>query len=56
MALHLQPLYTRALISCPAAIPHRVIEDDFYAGYYIPKDTIVIANVWYADYALFVRE
>ncbi|KAI0332487.1 cytochrome P450 [Cubamyces sp. BRFM 1775] len=30
----------------PLAIPHRVIEDDFYAGYYIPKDTIVIANVW----------
>ncbi|KAI9001294.1 cytochrome P450 [Trametes punicea] len=30
----------------PLAIPHRVIEDDYYAGYFIPKDTIVIANVW----------
>ncbi|KAL7282185.1 hypothetical protein ACG7TL_003654 [Trametes sanguinea] len=30
----------------PLAIPHRVIEDDVYNGYYIPKDTIVIANVW----------
>ncbi|KAI0771956.1 cytochrome P450 [Trametes elegans] len=30
----------------PLAIPHRVIEDDFYNGYFIPKDTIVIANVW----------
>ncbi|KAI0637904.1 cytochrome P450 [Trametes polyzona] len=30
----------------PLAIPHRVIEDDFYNGYLIPKDTIVIANVW----------
>ncbi|EIW61897.1 cytochrome P450 [Trametes versicolor FP-101664 SS1] len=30
----------------PLAIPHRVIEDDFHAGYFIPKDSIVIANVW----------
>ncbi|KIJ96180.1 hypothetical protein K443DRAFT_293866 [Laccaria amethystina LaAM-08-1] len=28
------------------ALPHRVIEDDEYMGYRIPKDTTVIANVW----------
>ena len=26
--------------------PHRSIEDDFYEGHFIPKGTIVIANVW----------
>ena len=28
------------------AIPHRLIEDDVHDGYYLPKGTIVIANVW----------
>ena len=26
--------------------PHKSIEDDIYEGYFIPKGTIVIANVW----------
>ncbi|KAF9477128.1 cytochrome P450 [Pholiota conissans] len=30
----------------PLAIPHRVKEDDTYKGYFIPKGTIVSANVW----------
>ncbi|KZV67837.1 cytochrome P450 [Peniophora sp. CONT] len=30
----------------PLAIPHRSIEDDVYEGYFIPKGTVVIANVW----------
>lgn len=30
------------------ALPHRVTEDDEFAGYRIPKDATVIANVWYA--------
>ena len=29
-----------------ACSPHRSIEDDFYEGHFIPKGTIVIANVW----------
>ncbi|VDC00277.1 unnamed protein product [Peniophora sp. CBMAI 1063] len=27
-------------------VPHRSIEDDYYEGHFIPKDTIVVANVW----------
>ncbi|KAF9477129.1 cytochrome P450 [Pholiota conissans] len=30
----------------PMAVPHRVKEDDTYKGYFIPKGTIVSANVW----------
>ncbi|KAJ6458244.1 cytochrome P450 [Mycena sanguinolenta] len=46
--------YIRALIKetlrwAPVAtigLPHRLMEDDYYDGYLIPKDSIVIANVW----------
>jgi hypothetical protein len=27
----------------PVAIPHRVVKDDFYEGYFIPKGVIVFA-------------
>ena len=30
----------------PLAIPHRLIEDDVHAGYFLPKGSIVIPNVW----------
>ncbi|KAI0824638.1 cytochrome P450 [Trametes gibbosa] len=30
----------------PLAIPHRSVEDDFHAGYFIPKGSIIIANCW----------
>nr|AVZ23839.1 cytochrome P450 [Thanatephorus cucumeris]QDJ74245.1 cytochrome P450-5 [Thanatephorus cucumeris] len=30
----------------PLAIPHAVMEDDEYRGYYIPKGSIVIGNTW----------
>ena len=30
----------------PNAIPHLVIEDDEYEGYFIPKGSLVIGNIW----------
>ncbi|KAJ6530989.1 cytochrome P450 [Mycena vulgaris] len=30
----------------PLAVPHRAMADDVYEGYFIPKDALVIANVW----------
>lgn len=30
----------------PTAIAHRVIEDDIHDGYYIPKGSLIIPNVW----------
>ncbi|KAL0570242.1 hypothetical protein V5O48_011727 [Marasmius crinis-equi] len=30
----------------PLGVPHQSTEDDWYEGYYIPKNTIVIANIW----------
>ena len=34
----------------PLCIPHSVIEDDEYEGYFIPAGTVVFPNVWYARY------
>lgn len=36
------PILTTAFISRP----HRCTEDDFYEGYFIPKGTVIIPNVW----------
>lgn len=50
-----EPLvYIRAVVlesmrwipALPLALPHQVVEDDEYDGYYIPKGTTVVANVW----------
>ena len=30
----------------PLGFPHATIADDEYNGYFIPKDSIVIANTW----------
>jgi cytochrome P450 len=30
----------------PLALPHAANEDGFYDGYFIPKDSILIPNVW----------
>ena len=29
------------------AVPHRCSSDDFYKGYYIPKDSLLVGNTWY---------
>jgi cytochrome P450 len=33
----------------PVGLPHRSIEDDWYEGMFIPKNTICIANVWHLN-------
>ncbi|KZV73575.1 cytochrome P450 [Peniophora sp. CONT] len=30
----------------PVCIPHRLMEDDVYNGYFIPKGSLVLANIW----------
>ena len=30
----------------PMGVPHRLSRDDFYEGYFLPKDTLVFANAW----------
>jgi cytochrome P450 len=31
----------------PLAIPHAATEDDIYEGYFIPKGSLILANIWY---------
>lgn len=40
--------------ACGAGLPHRVSDDDIYAGYLIPKGSLVFANIWSAGNLLFV--
>ncbi|KAH9920814.1 cytochrome P450 [Amylocystis lapponica] len=30
----------------PLGVPHRLMEDDVYEGYFLPKGSLVIANIW----------
>lgn len=30
----------------PGGIPHMLVQDDYYEGYFLPKGTIVFANAW----------
>lgn len=47
-------VYVKALIMeclrwnppAPLALPHRSLEDDEYNGYFIPKGSVVLGNVW----------
>ncbi|KAG1753727.1 cytochrome P450 [Suillus paluster] len=46
--------YTEALVKellrwttvGPTGMPHRVTEDDIHNGYYIPKGSMILANIW----------
>ncbi|EED83433.1 predicted protein [Postia placenta Mad-698-R] len=35
----------------PLGLPHRVVEDDSYNGYWIPKGTTVYANIWSSSHS-----
>ncbi|CAI7579982.1 unnamed protein product [Penicillium pancosmium] len=30
----------------PGGVPHMLMQDDYYEGYYLPKGTLVFANAW----------
>ena len=32
----------------PMGVPHVTTEDDIYEGYFIPKGSILLPNIWYA--------
>lgn len=32
----------------PLGVPHRLIADDHYNGYFLPAGSVVAANIWYA--------
>ncbi|KAJ7463500.1 cytochrome P450 [Mycena galericulata] len=46
--------YVRALVKetfrwrsiAPISVPHRLAQDDYYEGYFLPKNTICIVNQW----------
>ncbi|KAF5381245.1 hypothetical protein D9757_007868 [Collybiopsis confluens] len=42
----LNPLLTGLIGGIPAAIPHALTQDDVYEGYFIPKGSVIIPNVW----------
>ena len=33
--------------SISVGVPHRLTQDDLHEGYFIPKGSVVIANIWY---------
>ncbi|KAH9855276.1 CyP450 monooxygenase [Lenzites betulinus] len=37
---------TRWNVVAPIGLPHSCLEDDVYDGYFIPKGSVVIANLW----------
>ncbi|KAI0370175.1 cytochrome P450 [Pilatotrama ljubarskyi] len=36
----------RWLPVAPMAFPHQLVEDDFHEGYFLPKGTLVLPNIW----------
>ena len=30
-------------------VPHVAIEDGFVGGYFIPKDSMILANLWWVE-------
>lgn len=49
--------YVRAVVTevlrwnsvAPTGVPHRAIQDGLIAGYFIPKDAIILCNLWYVN-------
>ncbi|KAF9652712.1 cytochrome P450 [Thelephora ganbajun] len=46
---YLEALFNECLrygVGVPLSLPHRLMEDDIYEGMFIPKGSLVFANVW----------
>lgn len=37
--------------SISIGVPHRLMQDDEYDGYYLPKGTLLIANIWFVAFS-----
>lgn len=33
--------------AAPLALPHRLTQDDTYAGFFIPRNATIIPNIWF---------
>lgn len=40
--------YSPATDGLVPGLPHCLTQDDVHAGYFLPKGTVVITNIWYA--------
>ena len=52
---YLQCVITEAIriaATTPVGVPHRLMEDDEYNGYFIPKGSMVMANTWCVPFPL----
>ena len=34
------------ILKMPSGVPHQLTVDDHYRGYFLPRDSTVLANVW----------
>ncbi|PKX96945.1 cytochrome P450 1B [Aspergillus novofumigatus IBT 16806] len=41
--------FIRVVGMLPLAAPHATLKEDFYKGYYIPKDAVILPNQWAAN-------
>lgn len=39
----------------PTGVPHRAVEDDIHEGYFIPKDSLIFPNIWFAFSSLWME-
>lgn len=44
-------LLRRMTLRSFVAIPHSLVEDDVYEGYYLPKGSIIVPNNWYVSFS-----
>ncbi|EEB95205.1 hypothetical protein MPER_05862 [Moniliophthora perniciosa FA553] len=45
----------RQHVPVPTGLPHSTTEDDIHDGWYIPKGSLILANIWWARYKILKR-